>query len=47
LYLLVGFGINDVGQIAGFGATSGGDIHDFLATPVKRPARAFRRLHKA
>ena len=34
LYLLVGFGINDVGQIAGFGATSSGDVHAFLACPA-------------
>jgi len=33
LYLLVGFGINDVGQIAGFGATSSG-VHAFLACPA-------------
>ena len=44
LYLLVAFGINDVGQIAGFGATSSGDIHDFLACPglhvLRHPAAA-------
>lgn len=33
LYLLTAFAINDVGQIAGFGVTSTGDIHAFLATP--------------
>jgi len=37
LYLLVAYGINDVGQIAGFGVqTSTGDIHAFLATPCDR-----------
>ncbi|MDR3703743.1 MAG: hypothetical protein P4L56_29105 [Candidatus Sulfopaludibacter sp.] len=33
LYLLFGTAINSSGQIAGFGATSTGDIHGFLATP--------------
>ncbi len=33
LYLLFASGINSSGQIAGFGATSTGDIHAFLATP--------------
>jgi probable HAF family extracellular repeat protein len=33
LYLLFGFGINDVGEIAGFGVTGTGKIHAFLATP--------------
>jgi len=33
LYLLMADGINDVGQIAGFGTDSNGDIHAFLATP--------------
>jgi uncharacterized membrane protein len=33
LYLLTAFGINDVGEIAGFGVTSTGDIHGFLAIP--------------
>ena len=32
LYLLTAFGINDVGQIVGFGATSSGELHGFLAT---------------
>src|SRR5436190_754075 len=36
LYLLIAFWINDAGEIAGFGATSTGDIHAFLATPTKR-----------
>lgn len=36
LYLLVGFAINDVGEIAGFGVSSTGNIHGFLATPSKR-----------
>ena len=35
LYLLLADGINDVGEIAGFGVeTSTGDIHAFLATPA-------------
>lgn len=34
LYLLIAFGINDAGQIAGFGVnTSTGDLHAFLAIP--------------
>ncbi len=33
LYLLWASAINSSGQIAGFGATSTGDIHAFLATP--------------
>jgi hypothetical protein len=33
LYLLFGTVINSRGEIAGFGATSSGDIHGFLATP--------------
>ena len=33
LYLLVGFGINDLGEIVGMGATHEGDVHAFLATP--------------
>ena len=36
LYLLTAFAINDSGEIAGFGVTSGGDIHGFLATPCDR-----------
>ena len=37
LYLLTAFGINDSGEIAGFGVqTSTGDIHAFLATPCDR-----------
>lgn len=36
LYLLTAFGINDAGQIVGFGATSSGELHGFLATPVER-----------
>jgi len=34
LYLLTAFGINDAGQIVGFGASATGEIHGFLATPV-------------
>jgi probable HAF family extracellular repeat protein len=34
LYLLWASAINSSGQIAGFGATSTGDIHGFLATPA-------------
>jgi len=33
LYLLFAHGINSRGEIVGFGATSTGDIHAFLATP--------------
>lgn len=34
LYLLIAYGINDAGQIAGFGVnTTTGDVHGFLATP--------------
>jgi probable HAF family extracellular repeat protein len=33
LYLLIGFSINSRGEIAGFGATSSGEIHAFLASP--------------
>lgn len=37
LYLLLADGINDVGEIAGFGVqTSTGDVHAFLATPCDR-----------
>ena len=36
LHLLTAFGINDAGEIAGFGVTSGGDLHAFLATPCNR-----------
>jgi hypothetical protein len=32
--LLTAFRINDVGEIAGFGVTSTGDVHAFLATPT-------------
>jgi probable HAF family extracellular repeat protein len=33
LYLLTAFGINDVGEIVGFGVTDAGDIHAYLAVP--------------
>jgi probable HAF family extracellular repeat protein len=33
LYLLLAFGINDAGEVAGFGVTGAGQIHAFLATP--------------
>ncbi len=33
LQLLTAFSINDRGQIAGFGVTSGGEVHAYLATP--------------
>jgi probable HAF family extracellular repeat protein len=33
LYLLTAFGINDAGEIVGFGATEAGDIHAYLAVP--------------
>jgi probable HAF family extracellular repeat protein len=34
LYLLTAFGINDAGEIVGFGVTGTGDIHGFLATLI-------------
>ena len=34
LYLLHGFQINSAGEIAGFGATSSGEVHAYLAIPV-------------
>jgi probable HAF family extracellular repeat protein len=34
LYLLTAVGINDVGEVVGFGVTSTGDIHGFLAIPI-------------
>jgi probable HAF family extracellular repeat protein len=33
LYLLTAFGINDIGEIVGFGATDAGDIHAYLVVP--------------
>ncbi|MDR3699448.1 MAG: hypothetical protein P4L56_07415 [Candidatus Sulfopaludibacter sp.] len=39
LYLLTAFWINDSGDIVGFGATSGGEIHGFLAMPNRGAAR--------
>ena len=33
--LLTAFGINDEGKIAGFGATTSGDVHAFLAVPCE------------
>jgi probable HAF family extracellular repeat protein len=33
--LLLAFGINDAGEIVGFGVTTGGDVHGFLATPCE------------
>jgi probable HAF family extracellular repeat protein len=38
LYLLTAFWINDSGEIAGFGVTSGGEIHGFLAMPNRGAA---------
>jgi hypothetical protein len=38
LYLFLAFGINDDEEITGWGLTSAGDIHAFLATPVRRHA---------
>jgi probable HAF family extracellular repeat protein len=35
LYLLVAFSINDSGEIVGFGVDNNGDIHGFLATPCE------------
>ena len=36
LHLLTAFGINDAGEIVGFGVTNTGDLHAFLATPCDR-----------
>ena len=36
LHLLTAFGINDAGEIVGFGVTNTGDLHAFLATPRDR-----------
>jgi probable HAF family extracellular repeat protein len=36
LYLLTAFAINDFGEITGFGATSTGELHGFLAKPCGR-----------
>jgi hypothetical protein len=37
LYLNIGFGINDAGEIAGYGIVKGtGDIHGFLLIPCDR-----------
>ena len=36
LYLLVAFGINDAGEIAGFGLTGDFEVHAFLAIPSVR-----------
>src|SRR5439155_11172905 len=33
MYLIVPFGINDAGQIVGFGFTASHELHAFLATP--------------
>src|SRR5262249_39911120 len=38
LYLLTAFAINDVGEIVGFGVTSTGEVHGFLATPIHSEA---------
>jgi probable HAF family extracellular repeat protein len=38
LYLLFASGINDKGEIVGFGATQAGDIHAFLAIPTNGAA---------
>ena len=35
-YLLFAHGINSRGEIVGFGVTSAGDVHAFLATPRGR-----------
>jgi len=36
LYLFLAFGINDDEEITGWGMTSAGDVHAFLATPIRR-----------
>ena len=36
LYLLLAEAINDRGEIVGFGATTSGELHGFLATPSRR-----------
>lgn len=38
LYLFLAFGINDDEEITGWGMTSMGDVHAFLATPIRRHA---------
>ena len=40
LYLIFASGINNQGEIVGFGATQSGDIHAFLATPDYLTPRA-------
>ena len=40
LYLLTAFGINDAGQIVGFGVDGDGNVHGFLATPAQTKAAA-------
>ena len=40
LYLLTAFAINDSGKIVGFGATSDGELHGFLATPCREDTDA-------
>ena len=37
--LLTAFSINDAGEIAGFGVTSDGELHAFLATPCNASSR--------
>ena len=43
LYLLTAFAINDSGEIAGFGATSDGELHGFLAKPCREDPDACSR----
>ncbi len=38
LYLVYALGINDAGEIVGFGQTSAGDLHAYLATPIQGKA---------
>jgi len=40
LFVLFASAINDRGEVVGFGATEGGDIHGFVARPTSRTASA-------
>jgi hypothetical protein len=48
LYLLVAFGINAGGEIAGFGVVpSTGEVHGYLATPCNRCNEGLKANAKA
>jgi probable HAF family extracellular repeat protein len=42
LYVLFTFGINNHGEVVGFGATESGDVHAFLARPASGPLKGSR-----